>query len=236
MKELNTHGREIAALSRANRPVRVFYSEASAINDEGYLDRIDEAYRALYHEGIYLGIESARSLQRKGMKRVAGEAVLVLPGVTFVTAEDKRAVVDFVAAGGTVFLAGDGDLKKDEYGRPAAGRRVPATARVVHVPDLDAARLLSTVRSRLERMDLLPLVECSENNGIGKPGCMWRAVRYEGDVLFVVANLGRSRATLTIEGKGGRPLAAHDLIENAPSPTGLVLEPCDVKLLRLSAD
>lgn len=233
MKELNAFSREIVALNRVNRSVRIFYSESTAISDPNYIERIDQTYRALYHRGLFMGLETARSLKRKGMAGVARDAVLILPGITFATPSDRDAIYSFVAAGGTVILAGPENLKKDEYSKPYPAKAFSVSGKVLRLAGLDEATMYDAVSIELAAKKLLPPVDCTESNAIGLYGCVWRATEYNKQILFVITNIGKSAATVTIKGRDGDSLRAHDLLGNTHATTSFELEPFGIRLLAL---
>ena len=52
MKELNAFAPEMVALATRPKRVRLFYSEASAIQQAAYMDHVHETYKAFYHQGF----------------------------------------------------------------------------------------------------------------------------------------------------------------------------------------
>ena len=233
MKELNAYGKEVAALNRINRPARIFYSEATAINDPEYMERIYEVYKALYHKGIFLGFETAQSIWRKTAREITENSILISAGTVNVTPEDCKAMSDYLASGGTVIFTGKDNFTKDEYQRPITFSSPSSSGTIINMPEMESTKLLTTVENQLKNKKLLPDITCEETNSAGAPGCMWRIAELNGKTILFIANLGCSDAEISVKSRSGKELKAVDLITNSETEISFKLKPYDMRLLKL---
>lgn len=233
MKELNAYGREIVALNRVKRPVRIFYSEATAINDPEYMERIYEVYKALYHKGIFLGFETAESIWRKTARSISENSILISAGTANTTPEDCKAMNDYLASGGTVIFTGKENFCKDEYQMPIAFSSPSSSGTIINMLDMERAKLRTTVQNLLKTKRLLPDISCEEKNATGKPGCMWRVAKMDDKTLLFVVNLGCSEARFLVKSRSAKELNAVDLIDNSPAELSFKLKPYGMRLLEI---
>ena len=73
--------REVQFFAQEPRPVRLLYSEASAIQDVGYLDTLRDAYEALNFLGVFIGILTERQLGEHGVP--AGTRLVIVPNARY---------------------------------------------------------------------------------------------------------------------------------------------------------
>ncbi|NKB65435.1 MAG: hypothetical protein GKR89_00100 [Candidatus Latescibacteria bacterium] len=226
MVEVNAFAPEIATLATQPRPVRLFYSEPSAIQDGAYLDRLYNAYEALYHDGLPLGFATGQLLNQASAAALDDWPVVVATEPTFATADERAALDRYVQHGGTLLVMGAEALAKDEYGRPVS-TPLPADGLVIRTAMGDFEALSKDVTNALKGVGIAPGVAISETNGVGPPGCVWRTAPWPGGELLSIINLGKSRATIQVD--TGAPV--HDLIANKEQPAVFAMQPFDVKLL-----
>ncbi|MBT3291556.1 MAG: hypothetical protein HN380_29705, partial [Victivallales bacterium] len=135
MKELNAFSPEVVALAMQPKLARIYYSEASAIQDKAYMDHVYDAYKALYHGGLPLGFVTKGLLAEASEVEMESWPLLVVPHADHIMAGDREALGKYLAQGGTLLVVGANSLKRDEYGRPCAElqagkgtvRRVPGS-------------------------------------------------------------------------------------------------------------
>ncbi len=203
MKELNACSEEVVKLARERRVVRFFYSEASAINDATYMPRINRCYEVPVHRGWFCGWETARSLQRKGVEKVARECVLILPQVRYATSADRQAVLAFIRAGGKVVALGSDNLKLDEHAMPV--NDLPDLAQfdnVTFLPEWQEEPVARVLEQVLSELKLLGTCRVKEKNTLGVPVCIWQETSLNGQRILFIANPGKVPATVTVSLRG----------------------------------
>ena len=62
--DLNAYAEEMVAIQRLAKPIRVFYSKTSSLNDNTYLDKVFETYKSVFFEGIPVGFVTENILNR----------------------------------------------------------------------------------------------------------------------------------------------------------------------------
>ncbi len=224
MKELNAFAPEIVALGTQPKRVRIFYSEASAIQDKAYMDHVYEAYKALYHSGMPLGFATARTLTEATDTDMEQWPVIIAPHADHVTTADRNALKRYLAQRGTLLVVGDQCLKHDEYGRPGPSL-TPGEGHVIHVDATDAAAL----SAHLISAGLRPAIALTETNEVGLPGCVWRTAPWQGGHLLLIINLGKSTAAIEVETSS----PCRDMISGGNQRSAFRMRPFGVKLLHV---
>ena len=222
MKELNAFAPEVVALATQPKNVRLFYSEACAIQDRSYMEHVNEGYRALYHSGMPLGFATEGILTEASEAEMKQWPLLLVTHANYVTDGERRALERYLVQGGALLVIGADSLKNDEYGRPAAALKTRG-GRLHHMDNADEATLLA----QLKDAGLTPSVPLRESNAIGRPGCVWRTAPWENGQLLLIINLGKSEAAIDI----GAEAPCRDLITNRPQPPTFKMKPFDVRLL-----
>jgi Beta-galactosidase len=113
----------VAAFARQPRPVRLLYSEASAIQDVAYLDALRDAYEALNFLGVSIGMVTERQLAEPGVP--AGTRLVIVPDARYVQDQTVAALRTARARGIAVGIIGERSLTS----LPTGGRREDAQIR-----------------------------------------------------------------------------------------------------------
>ena len=224
MKELNAFAPEVVALATQPKNVRLFYSEACAIQDLTYMDHVYGAYRALYHSGLPLGFATEGILAEATEAEMKQWPVIIVTHANYVTVGERRALERYLAQGGTLLVAGEDSLKNDEYGRPAAALKT-GIGRLRHIENADEA----TLPAQLRDAGLTPAVPLRETNAVGQPGCVWRTAPWQDGQLLLVINLSKGEAAIHTDVKA----PCLDLVTGRPTPSTFSMKPFDVKLLHV---
>ena len=111
--------RETLAFGQAPRPVRLLYSEASAIQDVGYFDCLRDSYEALNFAGLPIGTITENQLA-SGLP--AEVRLLIVPNARFVQDGTVPALRQAMAVGIKVAVIGDEALAFE----PTGGSRTEA--------------------------------------------------------------------------------------------------------------
>ncbi|MFR9546606.1 MAG: hypothetical protein SNJ29_13675, partial [Rikenellaceae bacterium] len=191
MLDLNSVSDYIMAFQRQRKPIRIFYTEASAINSQEYIDHIYDSYEKMYFEGTPLGFATADIISSENNKDWDVIAIYQTPQMF---AKDVEALQSYLNAGGTIIIDSKSMLT-DEYGRPINAKLTASKGRIVEVESLD--ELKSTAFNQIKE---LPFFEIEDKNGLPQKGCTWRVIKGENgaDILNLV-NLSKNPTTLTIK-------------------------------------
>ncbi len=196
--DLNAFGREIAAMQSQRRPIRIFYSETSALNRVGYTESLAPLYESLYFDGVQLGYVTKNIINKQDNK--LWDVVLV-NNSEFVTTSEIAALQSYLDRGGNIVMDAK-SLKFDEYGR-AHTQSLKSTKGKVTV--VKTVQEYYTKAFGYSNPNSLPQLTIDEQNEVGKKGCMWRATQLKsGNYMLSISNMGKSDATITIGLKNGK--------------------------------
>ncbi len=227
MIDLNTNGEDIMALQRARKPIRLFYSKTSAINNGKHMDNQFKMYEALHFEGTPLGFVTQNIIKKQDHKNWDVVLVCNTPNVT---TDELNALQNYLDTGGTVILD-DKSLLKNEYGKtlPTLNTSKGNLMRLKSVSEIKNKAL-----SILKDKNLLSEVKVEETNMIGKKGCVWKVIKNEaGNSVLSIVNVGKSNAKLKITFKGSDAFICKDLIDGIDVSKTPTLEPHDVYFVEI---
>jgi beta-galactosidase len=178
--------RPVMAFSRQSHPVRLLYSEASAIQDVGYLDALRDSYEALNFLGVPIGFVTERRIAEKGIP--ADTKLLIVPDAEYVQDRTAAVVKAARAKGMAVALIGEKSLTMTPTGLPRKGAAVPGAFHLsLGTPQEYGKKLDARIRAAGIRRGLLAL------NADGHPawGVEVRTAREGGRRFAYLVNLTR---------------------------------------------
>ncbi|ANQ47440.1 T9SS type A sorting domain-containing protein [Flammeovirga sp. MY04] len=222
MMDLNSFGDEVFKIQSAQKPIRIFYSETTAINRDGYMeDDIHNVYQKLYFEGIPIGFATEDIIKEE---KDEWDVILVY-NTESVKESEIDALQSFIDAGGKVIVDAN-SLKKNEYGKS-------------HTKTLNGAQQSSSLGNMtnlaISNVKEVPNVEVVETNtSIGK-GCFWRTIKSDdGKQILALVNLGNTDAEVTVNLKNAtKGTFCFDLMTGKALNNQLVLSPYQVYFLEL---
>jgi hypothetical protein len=118
----------VMAFARAPRPVRLLYSEASAIQDVAYLDTLRDAYEALNFLGVSIGVVTERQLAEGGTP--ADTRLLIVPNARYVEDRTVAALREAGSRGVRIGIIGEGSLGAEPTGASRADHAIPGAATI----------------------------------------------------------------------------------------------------------
>lgn len=232
MKELNAFAPEVVALAQQPKLATIFYTEASAIQDEAYMDEIYATYEGLYHRGYPIGFATETMLNQS--LSATKHPIIVVPHAKHVTQADLDALAAYKAAGGQLLILGKDSLTRDEQGKPRPRKALPAAIAKLALQsnNLSTKAVQDRIERVLSQVNGLPTFKLREQNATGQPGCVWRTADWDDGQLMLIVNLGKSTAKLRLGNNTGQ---AIDLINNQPHALAFDLPSLGVKLLHLKS-
>ncbi len=233
MIDLNAFSHEITSFQEQEKPIRIYYSLASAINDIEYMDDIYELYQSLYFEGFPLGFATDSMIREDNLDGV--EAIVVYKAERILP-EEKSAIQQYLDQGGTVIID-QNSLKTDQYGRPLAGELSPGTGSVIQAEEPLAMK--TEVLNKMDAAGKMPDIDIQESNETGPKGCMWRCVEVTAgeEYIVTVVNIGKSKATIDIALKDyDIGTASFDLLKGKFVENSIQLDPYESILYRVTDD
>jgi beta-galactosidase len=226
MMDLNAYSEEIMAMQRQKKPIRIFYSKASAVNKREHMDDVFELYESLSFEGVPLGFVTSDILKTENPSE--WDVVLVYE-TEFVTEQDLAALQSYINQGGKVILDGI-SLKKDEYGRPLDG----LNGEVVFASTREEMKALA-MSEVASRGDMPPVVMSEKNDGSVK-GCIWKCIENErGNPVLSIVNVGKTTAALDIQwGRDSGAIAYTDVLTGSKLTAPLRAKPYEVLFVEVT--
>lgn len=209
--ELNAHASDITKFQIQDRPLRVFYSETSNINNTGeggQMDRLFEMYEAVYFDGISVGFASEQILSDVVAKDGSYEQdfdVVVIYDTAYVTDSEFDAIVAYGKAGGKVILDSK-SLLYNEHGVARDSAELTALKALSSVTVKESIEDLKTsALAVVQQAGNLPTVQVSAPD---MKGVIWRVVDADtkGNQLLTVMNVKNSPVTVDITGFSGKIL------------------------------
>ena len=116
------------ALADQPRPVRIYYSIDSYIQDPKHVPAVRRAYESLHSLGVPLGFVTDRILARATPAEMKQGPMVVVAGATYVSDEAVDGLRRYAAGGGKVVFLGDGEPGKRRVRPPAQPHRPPEAA------------------------------------------------------------------------------------------------------------
>jgi len=229
--DMNTFSEEITAMQRQRKPIRIFYSEASATNKPDHMDDVFALYESLSFEGIPLGFATKNILSKQNPTQ--WDMVLIYQ-TEYVTQAELAAVQSYLNGGGTVLIDGV-SLKKDEYKR-ALPALTQGNGQLIVFSDLAAMK--AKALQLAEAKGNMPPVAITETNTIGAKTCVWKCVKNAaGHPVLSVINLGKTDSKLNIQLKNANVgTTCKDLINGVVVSSTPTLKPYDVFFVEITDD
>ncbi|WP_163397287.1 beta-galactosidase [Flavobacterium fluviatile] len=193
MMDLNTFSEEITALQRQKKPIRIFYSETSAVNTSNYMDEVFEVYKSLYFDGIPIGFATKDIICKQDNNLWD---VIIVHKTPYVTDAEFKILQTYLDNGGTVIVDSE-SLKMNEYKQirkevlqVSKGKLIWSTS----VPNsTQKAFEIVNEKKHTSQFNLV------ENNALNTKGCIWKtAVMPDGRSIISIVNIGKGTAEVTL--------------------------------------
>ncbi|MDQ9090361.1 glycoside hydrolase family 42 [Pseudoalteromonas haloplanktis] len=233
MYDLNSFSEEVIALRKQRRPVRMFYSETSAINKKTHMSQQFKMYEKLFFDGFPMGFTTQKIIEKQDNSQWDN---IIVYKTEFVTTAELLALQSYLDQGGTVIIDSPQSLSKDEYGNPHKNTLKASKGKLVQ---LDGKQTLAQLRAvALEYAQSgLPDITLVENNGTQHKGVRWQVVKQaDGSYLVSLLNLGKQTADITLALRDGKSIKVIDLFTENKLNTQLSLPSKGVKLLKVVAN
>ncbi len=189
--DLNSYSEEITTMQGQRKPIRIFYSETSAINDATYMDKVFELYEDLFFEGVPLGFttQSIINTQDNG-----NWDVILIHETQNVTQSELEALQVYLDNGGTIIIDYV-SLQKNEYGETLSGLNGGNVITVSTLEDFNTKAFEIVNAKRL-----MPDVFLNELNTSKSKSCTWKCVKNSaGNNVLSIINLGKTETSISIE-------------------------------------
>ncbi|KPZ59376.1 hypothetical protein AN391_01083 [Pseudoalteromonas sp. P1-13-1a] len=209
MFDLNSFSEEIVELREQRRPLRLFYSETTAINIDDYMSKGYALYEDLFFEGFPLGFATKNIIEKQDNSN--WDAILVYRN-KFVTDDEFKTLQGYLNNGGTVILDSEQSLSLNEYGQSRKVKLAPGKGKLIVMPKGSDTKAIK--KMALEQVsDSLPDVSITADNGEDFKTVTWRTVKQKnGKYLVNILNLGHGNADIELSLKGSKNVNIKNLM------------------------
>ncbi|APG62045.1 glycoside hydrolase family 42 [Sphingorhabdus lutea] len=209
MYDMNSFSEEILALREQRRPIRLFYSETSAINKPYHMTEAFEAYESLFFEGFPVGFATQKIIEKQDNRNWD---VIAIYKTQYVTDAEFVALQAYLNGGGTIIMDNMSSLSMNEYGVARTAKLNASKGKIIilnGINDLGAFKASLLKEAAQGRPDII----LSEDNGTAHKGVTWRAVKQsDGSYLVNALNIGINAAKLSLKKRDGSLLNATDMM------------------------
>jgi len=226
--DLNTNAEDIMAMQRQRKPIRLFYSKTSAINNGKHMDNQFKMYEALHFEGTPLGFVTENIIRKQDHNNWD---IVVVYNTPNVTKNELQTLQNYLGNGGIIILD-NLSLLKNEYGQPLSELK-PSKGSLIKLNSI--SEIKNKALSILNDKNSLPEIKVEETNAIGTKGCIWKVIKNKtGNNVLSVINVGKSDAKLNITLNGSDAIICKDLIDGIEVSKTPTLNPQDVYFVEIT--
>ena len=230
--DMNSFSEEIMALRKQRRPVRLFYTETTAINEKTYVEGQLELYESLYFEGFPMGHATEKIIKKQDHKNWD---VIVVHHTPYVTDTEFDVVQSYLDHGGTVIID-QHSLTKNEYGQ-ARNEKLSAQNGQLILMDNEAS--ITDIKNKTLELiaNNLHEVVLTETNGTNHKSCTWRvAKKPNGGYLMTILNLGKNTASLLVNRKDEKDVNCINMLTGQVIGAAFELKSEGVLLLEIKEE
>ncbi|MDB2702163.1 MAG: hypothetical protein ABF273_04085 [Wenyingzhuangia sp.] len=229
MYDLNTFSEEIIALRDQRRPLRLFYSETSAINIPDYMTQIGVLYKELFFEGFPLGFVTKNIIEKQD--NTHWNAVVVY-NTNEVTEEEFMALQSYLDGGGTVILDTVKSLSMNEYGKKRNKKLTSGNGKLIILGNSDLNAIKKTALAEVAQY--MPEVIIESDNGEDFKTTISRVRKQkDGSYLVNLLNVGHNTTKIKLSLKSDASITIKNLMTSNPVDTEFELFSEEVLLLEV---
>ncbi|XMO85887.1 beta-galactosidase [Algibacter sp. AS12] len=230
MYDLNTFSEEIVKLREQPRPLRLFYSETSAINTSNYMTKNGKLYKSMFFEGLPLGFVTKNIIEKQDNSTWN---TVVVYNTKYVTDAEFNALQSYLNNGGTVILDSSESLSMNEYGQKRNKKLSASKGNLIILNDTDISNIKS--KALAEIADHMPDVVVESDNGKDFKTTISRVVKQDnGSYLLNLLNVGHDTTKIKLSLKSGAPIKIKDLMTSNPVDSEFDLASEEVLLLEIT--
>ena len=225
---LNAFSSEIVKFQRQYRPIRIFYSETSAISKKTHMSgSVFPLFESLYFNGSPIGFATSNIIKKQDNNLWK---VILVYQTEFVTDTEFEALQTYLNNGGTVIIDAV-SLKKNEYGQSRSNTLKAGNGSLINATNITDFKQKAEAACSV----YLPKIVVEETNGLAQKGCVWRVIPGDnGKYVLIIINIGKNTATLKVKDlETNIYLTSKDMFTQKAKTSVLTLEPENIMLLEL---
>jgi beta-galactosidase len=230
MFDMNTFAEEIMSLRKQVRPVRLFYSETSAINVNDYMSTQGKLYKSMFFEGFPLGYATKNIITKQDNSKWDTVIVYQTP---YVTNAEFNALQKYLNSGGSVVMD-EKSLTLDEYGRARSVKLSSGQGKLTVLKDDEDLQILKSYALNQVKKSSLPDIHFSIKTPNAHKTTITRVVK-EGENSYLVnlLSVGHDAVDVAVSHKDGSELSVTDMMTTNEIGTSFTLASEQVLLLKV---
>ncbi len=226
--DLNSVSDKIMAFQRQRKPIRIFYTKASSINDLSYMSDIFAAYESVAFSGQPIGFATQGIIEEAASQW----DVITIYKTPRAFDNDIKALQSYLDQGGTIVMDSQ-SLVMDQYSRPLSSKLHSSKGKLVVVDSLDdlASASLSIASEGESKLDLA----VKQDNGTQQDGCIWRVIEGKKGVQYLnISNFGKADSTVAIAEANGKAVkSVTNVLTGESLEASFTMKPYDTYLLEI---
>ena len=219
MLRLNTFSQEVEALATVDdRPVRLFVSKPSYIQNRSHIDALHRVYEGVCFHGLRIGFLTEQELARSGADEDC--KLIIIPDAEFVSAEALQALEKARRSGVQLVRFGEIRTTRDAHG---LAHPPELTAFLEDVPALgysDARALSHQFEKLLKPITSGLKVVVTNTDGGSAFGVMHRQAVVNGRRVLLLVNVSGKPVEVRVRSKEGRLIGGFDILNGEPIKGG----------------
>lgn len=225
--DMNSVAEHIIALRTQRRPLRIFYSETSAINKIDHMAALQALHEELFFDGMPVGFVTRDIIEKQDND--LWDAVLVFR-TPYVTEEEFAALQAYLDRGGTVVLDDATSLSMNEYGQKRAANLTAGAGKLVMLGSkADPAAMRAAGMAEIAEQ---PQVLLDRTNPQQAKAVMWRTVpNGKGGFIVNVLNIGSEATRMDMKLRDGGEISVTNIETGQAVSAALKLSKYEVLLL-----
>ncbi len=230
-KDFNAHAKRLSDLGNAARPIRIFYSEAAAIQDEKYGSHQQEVYESLKLLNHHIGVITESTISQLDPKKY----LVVIPPTSHLPDSALHELKQFQARGGTMILVEGKQTfaQKSELGIARTNVSLEIEKRVSFSSPFQLATNLQKVipKEFFVKSDL-EFIQADENGKNALGIIAQQALDQEtGETTISFVNVSQTPLSLKIRHRKNLPLNMQNLLKGKEHPGESLLSPMEILFL-----
>ncbi len=211
MNQLNRFSEEVTALAKpSKRPIRIFVSKPSYIQNQKHIEALHRAYEATCFHGLPLGFVTEKTLINSGMPEDG--KLVVIPDAQYVSPQALAVLRQAKSKGVELVRMGRQSITKDNYGVQYPDESI-AFLEDIPVLDYASAPDLDKQFGNLIKplTDDLP-VTVQTKDGENAFGVMSRYAKLDGSTILLLVNLRSDEVDLRLINSQGEIRNGYDML------------------------
>jgi beta-galactosidase len=231
MMNMNAFSEEMVRFQNQRKPIRMFYSETSAINNPNYMEDLFEMYEPMVFGGVPIGFATKNIIEKRDNHEWD---VIVVRKTEIVTDDEFAAVQKYLDQGGTVIID-NVSFKHDEYNNPRKATLKKSNGKLIKIDDGAINATSEQAYQKIKSQDK-PSVVLMEDNGGMRKGSFWRVVpNGNNSYLMSIVNMGKNQTTIQLKTPDNKEVSITNMMTGNQMASGFTMNPEGVLLLEIKS-